>query len=282
MDLEAFRWLLTDDGQQLLGPRRPTAAGRPAARRRPRSGVRRPPEHVAAALTQVELRPRGRGEVRRPGRADVLHPRRARAGHPAAGRHAPGRPAARRVGGAPSIDLGCGIGGDLVALRPGRAHRAPASTSTRSGSAVAEANLAALGLAGAVQVADATTVDTAPFDGGVRRPGPPHRAAAGPSTSTTGRRRGRSSRRCCARDACVKVAPGIPHDLVPARRRGRVGQRPRRGQGGRALVGPARHRPAPGHGDRRRRAGHAHRRGRPGRADGARRSAGSSTSPTAP
>ena len=61
MDLDAFRWLLTDDGQRLLAEAA-GAAGRttrcaPQAELR-RTARRRP--HVAAALTQVELRGRAR------------------------------------------------------------------------------------------------------------------------------------------------------------------------------------------------------------------------------
>ena len=101
--------------------------------------------------------------------------------------------------------------------------------------AVAEANLAALGLPGALQVADATTVNHAGFD--MAFADPARRTGAGrtfnvddwvpPWTWVEGLLR---------RDACVKVAPGIPHALVPDGRRGRVGERRRRGQGGRPLV----------------------------------------------
>ena len=55
MDLEAFRWLLTEDGPAAAGAGR-RGDRRRAARPRPPSGVRAAPEHVAAALTQVELR----------------------------------------------------------------------------------------------------------------------------------------------------------------------------------------------------------------------------------
>jgi hypothetical protein len=78
----------------------------------------------------------------------------------------------------------------------------------------AEANLAALDLSGAVGVADATEVDTRPFDV----------AFADPARRTA---RGRTFdvddwappwpfvEALLRRDACVKVAPGIPHALVP-------------------------------------------------------------------
>jgi hypothetical protein len=80
--------------------------------------------------------------------------------------------------------------------------------------AVAEANLAALNLPGAVGVADATRVDISPFDV----------AFADPARRSD---RGRTFRvddwtppwtfveTLLAGDAVVKVAPGIPHSLVP-------------------------------------------------------------------
>ena len=59
VDLDAFRWLLTDEGQALLAR---AERGRPRRARsctsRPSCGVRRRPTAVAAALTQVELRER--------------------------------------------------------------------------------------------------------------------------------------------------------------------------------------------------------------------------------
>ena len=221
------------------------STSRPAARPRRGCGVRArtPPERS---------RPRSpRPTLRRPGAStssatlaasDVLHARRARAGHPALGRRPPRGPAVAAFGAATVVDLGCGIGGDLVAFaRAGLTAAGVDLDPVRV--AVAAANLAALGLPGAVGVADALERrhqrrSTSPS------PTPPGAAAgAGRSTSTTGPRRGRSSSRLLTGDSCVKIAPGIPHDAGPRRRRGRVGQRPRRGEGGRALGRPARHRP---------------------------------------
>ena len=112
------------------------------------------------------------------------------------------------------IDLGCGIGGDLVAFsRAGMTCAGVDVDPVRV--EVAPANLDALGLAGAVMVADATTVDTSPF--AVAFADPARRSAGGRELRRrrAGPRRGRSSRGCCGGDACVKAAPGIPHDLVP-------------------------------------------------------------------
>jgi SAM-dependent methyltransferase len=111
------------------------------------------------------------------------------------------------------IDLGCGIGGDLMAFsRAGITAAGVDVDPVRV--AVAQANLDALGLAGAVQEADATQVDPAPFD--VAFADPARRCGRGrtfqveewtPPWSFV--------ERLLRRDACVKVAPGIPHSLVP-------------------------------------------------------------------
>jgi SAM-dependent methyltransferase len=112
------------------------------------------------------------------------------------------------------VDLGCGIGGDLIAFaRAGLTAAGVDLDPVRV--AVATANLSALGLPGAVGVADAMGVDTSPFDV----------AFADPARRTG---RGRTFaldawtppwpfvERLLARDACVKTAPGIPHEVVPA------------------------------------------------------------------
>ena len=129
-------------------------------------------------------------------------------------------------------DLGCGIGGDLIAFaRAGLVAAGVDLVPVRV--AVARANLEALGLPGAVQVADATARPLA-LRRRVRRP----RQALGERTHVRRRRlhaavvlRGVAD----GAAACAKVAPGVPHDRVPPAR-GRVGQRPRRGQGGRPVV----------------------------------------------
>jgi SAM-dependent methyltransferase len=111
------------------------------------------------------------------------------------------------------IDLGCGIGGDLVAfaskdLTAAGVDQDPVRV------AVAEANLQALGLGGAVLCADATTLDLSGF--GVAYADPARRTstvrvfdvdAYTPPWSFV--------EELLRRPSCVKVAPGIPHDLVP-------------------------------------------------------------------
>lgn len=213
MDLETFRWLLTDDGQALLAEATtlvaegatPLAAG--SALRRTTTG-----ERAAAALSQVELRDRavakfGESAARMYFTPDALE----QATRQRVATHRAGRAAA--FGTRTLVDLGCGIGGDLVAAaRAGIVCAGVDLDPVRV--AIAEANLAALGLPGAVQVADATTVDPAGFD--LAFADPARRSGAGrsfrvedwtpPWSWVEGLLR---------RDACVKVAPGIPHALVP-------------------------------------------------------------------
>ena len=214
MDLDAFGWLLTADGQRLLD----AAAEAVAAHEDPlatQTRLRRTadPTHVAAALTQATLRVRGRekfGEL-----ADRMYftPD----GLEQATRHRVAEHRAARLVAASArtlVDLGCGIGGDLVAAS--RAGLTAAGVDLDPARvAVARANLDALGLAGAVQVADATTLDTSPFD--VAFADPARRTARGRTFDVDGwTPPWPFVERLLTRDACVKVAPGIPHELLPA------------------------------------------------------------------
>jgi SAM-dependent methyltransferase len=217
MDLDAFRWLLTDDGQQLLSDAT-TAAAVPghsgdelalqgALRQRATAA------QVTVALTQVDLRRRavpkfGDLAARMYFTPDGLE----QATRRSVATHRAGRlQAAVTVS---LFDLGCGIGGDLVA--------SAAAGITTAGVdldpvrvAVAEANLAALDLPGAVAVADATTVDTSPFD--VVYADPARRSGGGRIFSPDGWSPPWSFvEELLRRPSCVKVAPGIPHELVPA------------------------------------------------------------------
>jgi hypothetical protein len=111
------------------------------------------------------------------------------------------------------VDLGCGIGGDLVALaRTGTVTAGVDADPVRA--AVAAANLAALDLPGAVLVRDATALDLDGF--GVVFADPARRAARGrvfdvdayvPPWSFV--------EQLLRRPACVKVAPGVPHERIP-------------------------------------------------------------------
>lgn len=213
MDLDAFAWLLTDDGQTLLAQASSLVASG-ASPLAVGSTLRRTttPERAATALTQVELRARGVakfGDLA--ARMYFTHDGLEQATRLRVAEHRAGRAVA--FGARTLIDLGCGIGGDLIAsARAGIVCAGVDLDPLRV--AIAEANLAALGLPGAVQVADATTVDTTGFN----------LAFADPARRTGA---GRSFRvedwtppwnwveALLARDACVKVAPGIPHALIP-------------------------------------------------------------------
>ena len=213
MDLEAFEWLLTDEGQALLARAGElVASGAPPLAVQTELRRSTAPAYVAAALTQVDLRDKGRAKfgdlaARMYFTPDGLE----QATRLAVGDHRAARLAAFEA--ASVIDLGCGIGGDLVAsARAGITAAGVDLDPVRV--AVAGANLAALGLAGAVQVADATEVDHSPF--AVAFADPARRGARGRVFDADGWTPPWSFvESLLRRDSCVKVAPGIPHELVP-------------------------------------------------------------------
>jgi SAM-dependent methyltransferase len=211
VDLSTFRWLLTDAGQQLLAAAT-TAEGTPLQVQKALRG-RADADQVAAALGQVELR---RHAVAKLG-DDAALMYFTRDGLEQATRSAVARHRAARValGGPSVVDLTCGIGGDLIAFaRAGLTTAGIDLDPLRV--EMARANLSALGLGGAVGVGDATTLDVAPF--ATAYADPARRAAHGRTfraedwtppwefveSLLTGH-------------ACVKVAPGIPHSLLPRR-----------------------------------------------------------------
>ncbi len=213
MDLDDFRWLLTAPGQRLLTEATEVVASAtdPFAAQR---DLRRSATagQVAAALTQAELRQRATEKFEDLARRMYFTPdgleqatRLPVAAHRAA--------RVRAAGAETLVDLGCGIGADLLAFaRAGLTCAGVDLDPVRV--AVAEANLAALGLGGAVTVADATTVDTSPFD--VAFADPARRSARGRTFDVHGWTPPWSFvETLFERDSCVKVAPGLPHDLVP-------------------------------------------------------------------
>ena len=211
MDLDAFRWLLTDDGQALLARAEELD---PADPLRAQTALRRHAgaEHAAAALTQAGLRRRavakfGDLAARLYFTPDGLE----QATRLAVARHRAAR--LRAFDALSLVDLGCGIGGDLLAAaETGIVSVGVDLDPVRV--AVAGANLAALGLDGVVSVVDATTIDTSPFD--VAYADPVRRSARGRSFDVDDWTPPWSFvESLLARDSCVKVAPGIPHDLVP-------------------------------------------------------------------
>jgi SAM-dependent methyltransferase len=214
VDLDAFRWLLSEDGHGLLSRAVEEYDGEPGHALGASTRLREDhsPEQVAAAMTQARLRRRGRakfGDL-----ADRMYftpdgleqSTRLRVAEHRAARIAAARPTS-------VLDVGCGIGGDLVAFaRAGLTAAGIDRDPLRV--AVASANLSALTLGGAAQATDAETLDLSGF--GVVFADPARRTDRGrvfdpdaysPPWSFVERLLGRPS--------VVKVAPGVPHDLVP-------------------------------------------------------------------
>ncbi len=158
VELETFQWLLTEDGQRLL--ERAThayvdAEGDPVRSAVAVRKIEPDADRAAVALTQVGLRARavakfGDDAVRMYFTPDGLE----QSTRQRVAEHRAARLSAAEV---PSvIDLGCGIGGDLIAFsRAGLTTAGIDLDPVRV--AIAQANLDALGLAGATQVVDAST-----------------------------------------------------------------------------------------------------------------------------
>lgn len=216
MDLETFRWLLTDAGQELLVQ----AAEAPREELKAQAQLRQVAQgsheeraaRVAAAIGQVTLRHKaatkfGHDASRMYFTPDGLE----QATRATVAAHRAARLVAAAAGSV--IDLGCGIGGDLLAFSRAGITSAGIDVDPLRVE-VARANLAGLGLPGAVSVADATTVDTTPFD-----------AAYVDPARRTGRGRTFTIddwtppwtfvEHLMGRDACVKAAPGFPHARIP-------------------------------------------------------------------
>ncbi|MEV4611805.1 class I SAM-dependent methyltransferase [Kitasatospora sp. NPDC049258] len=215
MEIESFRALLTDQGQALLTELREfTQAEELALATRLRREY--PAELVRAAFEQARLRQRARAKFGPD--ADLMYftpdgveqATRRSVAEWRAGRFA--ALGVRRL-----ADLCCGIGGDAIALaRAGVAvlavDRSPLTC------AVAEANAAALGLAELVEVrcADVAEVDVTGFDAVFTDPArrtergrvfDPQAYSPPLSWAIEAARR--------TPFGALKVAPGIPHELVP-------------------------------------------------------------------
>jgi SAM-dependent methyltransferase len=219
VDVEALRALRTEVGERVLadvrargGADERTLLGTLTALR-----AAHDPALVSAALTQVRLRERARAKFGADAARMFFTPDGVeQATRAVVAAHHAGRFA--RAGADRVLDLCCGIGGDLVGLaRAGlAAHGVDRDALT---CAVARANAEALGLAdrATVERADVLTYDLtgwpAAFCDPARRDGRRRvfdpRAYSPPFAYLT-------DLAAAVPLAAAKVAPGIPHDLVPA------------------------------------------------------------------
>lgn len=216
MDLETFRSLSGAEGAPVLAAAERAYAehdGEPVrCAQAVAKAVTASPALRAAALSTVSLRLRaeakfGEDAARMWFTPDALEQssRRSVADHRAA-RLALAEPAS-------VVDLGCGIGADLIAFaRAGLVVAGVDLDPVRV--AMAEANLAVLGLGGAAMVADVADVDLGAF--GAAYADPARRTGAGrtfrpqdwsPSWEFV--------EHLLRGTGVVKTAPGLPHDLVP-------------------------------------------------------------------
>ncbi|MEW1909594.1 class I SAM-dependent methyltransferase [Kitasatospora sp. NPDC085895] len=215
MEIESFRALLTDEGRALLAELREFTPDRELALA---TRLRRdhPAELVRAAFEQARLRQRARAKFGADADLMFFTPN----GVEQATRRSVAEWRAARFAGLGVrrlADLCCGIGGDAIALaRAGvsvlAVDRDPLTC------AVAAANAAALGLAGLVEVrcADVTEVDTDGFDAVFTDPA--RRTARGRVFDPEAYSPPLSWALEAARRTpfgALKVAPGIPHELVP-------------------------------------------------------------------
>ncbi|MEU6812481.1 methyltransferase domain-containing protein [Streptomyces sp. NPDC046831] len=232
--LRAFASLLTPEGRALLDAVRGTD---PADELAVATRLRRehPAELVSAALGQARLRQRAEAKF---GAADAQRMFFTPNGVEQSTRATVAAYRARRLRdlGVTSVaDLCCGIGGDAIALaRAGI--RVLAVDRDPLTAAAARANADALGLGDLIEVreADVVDVDVAPFDAvfvdPARRGGRPGGAGRGAPPRRGGAAGGRIfdpeayspplswavDTALKAPHAALKVAPGIPHEAVPA------------------------------------------------------------------
>jgi SAM-dependent methyltransferase len=212
VDLPTFRRLLTPEGQELLAAATAGAASESDLALGTRLRRKHDADLVAAAVSQVRLRAKAQAKLGEDAAAMYFTPdalQQATRGSVA--RLRAERLAAsgvRRV-----VDLGCGIGGDLVAFaRAAMVVRGVERDSVRA--AVARANLEALGLGGEVEEGDLADVtiadDEVPFLDPARRSGAGRvfdpAAMEPPWDVVLQHLRGR---------ALVKTLPGLDHRLVP-------------------------------------------------------------------
>lgn len=218
MDGATFEFLLSDAGRPLLIEAEATYDGSNALAVADRLRADYQGPVVAAAMTQVDLRRRAQAKFGADASTMYFTPDGLeQATHPAVARHRADRLRAALASSSstdPSVvDLGCGIGSDLLAfatagLRVHAVDRDPVTVS------VARANLAARGLTGSVDVGQAESVDRSGYSATFVDPA--RRGAAGRTFDPAAYSPGWPFVEQVLRDnAVAKVAPGIPHDLVP-------------------------------------------------------------------
>ncbi|MFC6931911.1 SAM-dependent methyltransferase [Actinomadura yumaensis] len=219
MDIEAFRGLLTPSGQALLaeaGAADVSEDGLIGTASRLRRG--HPADLVAAALTQVRLRGRAVAKFG----ADASRMYFTQAGLEQSTRACVAEHRARRFAsclrpGERVLDLGCGIGADLLArARAGIGGEGVELDPLTA--EVARANVVSFGLDGIVTVREGDAREEDPSGYAAVFADPGRRTARGrvfdprsyePPLDTVLGLAGRVP------SGCVKVAPGIPHDAVP-------------------------------------------------------------------
>lgn len=213
MDLATFEQLMTPGGQLLLSEvaaRAGIESDLGLGTRLRRTYV---PELVAAAVTQNHLRGRAVAKFGPDAtRMYFTHDALEQSTRLSVASHRASRLAA--TGATAVVDLGCGIGGDLVALaRAGLDVRGVERDPVRA--AIAAANLQALDLTGEVVCADAQQVEVRPDE--VAFIDPARRDARGRTFSTADLQPPwELVRQLLAGRAVAKVMPGLAHDAVPA------------------------------------------------------------------
>lgn len=210
-EVAGFAALLTDAGRRALADTRPGEEPLAAATRLRRTY---PPELVARALTQARLR--ARAEEKFGADAAVMYFTPDGLEQATRAEVAAHRAVRFERLGAPVTDLCCGIGADLVALARAGLEVAGVDRDPLTAE-VARANVDALGLAdrASVRVEDAERTEVAGSAvfcdpgrrAGSRRIFDPEAYEPPLSTALDLAVRGSGG--------CVKVAPGIPHELVP-------------------------------------------------------------------
>jgi hypothetical protein len=219
VDIEGFQALLTPAGQGVLAEAAAadlSDAGLLATASRLRS--RHPAGLVAAALTQVRLRARGRDKFGPDAARMYFTP----AGLEQSTRWSVAAHRARRFAAHPDgrgvLDLCCGIGADLMARGragcPGEGVELDPLTV-----AVARANIAALGLSGLVTVREGDAARQDPADRAAVFADPGRRTARGRVFDPRAYEPPLDVLLDLVRRApagCLKVAPGIPYEAIPA------------------------------------------------------------------